>query len=419
MKKYGAVLRFADFRRIWSGVTLSMLGDGASWTALAWIAVTRGGAGALALLGILYTAPIILGGALAGLIVDRVSRRLLLITDSVVRGCAVGCLPVLAATGQLRLWELYAAAAVCGLLKILPIGIVPAVLPSLVPAELVPTAIALEVVSQGITGLAGPALGGVLIPLLGAEQVLGLAAVSFLLFAVFVRRMDDRLVRPAAPEADGRSSRSSWVPVFRLLGRDRQLLAIVLALSASNVALGMLTVTQPWLAEYTFAKSARTFGLLVAVFAGAELVGSLIAGSRPAATRPMVQIGRLRVISGAGLLFLLVPSLPTVLIGQVICGWAGAMGGVPSQTVRFNRTPPELWARTMTLMRTLILGAIPLGSVIAGPLLAGGRYRTAVLVMAALSGLPGLALLFCFRSRTPVPAATTDVTDVVAGRQVV
>ncbi len=95
---------------------------------MSWIAVTAGGAGSLTALGLF--APIVLGGLLTGRIIDRFSRRRLLITDSTVRGFVMLSIPVLASLHHLALWNLYTVAAVYGLLKILPIGIFPTVSPT-------------------------------------------------------------------------------------------------------------------------------------------------------------------------------------------------------------------------------------------------------------------------------------------------
>jgi MFS family permease len=395
VRAYLTVLRIPDLRKLWTGSLISLLGDGASWIAMAWLAVSAGGAGALAVLGACYSAPILVGGVLAGKVVDRMSRRWLLVFDSLVRAAVMLAIPVLAVVGLFELWHIYVAAAVFGLFKILPIGIVPAVLPELVPQRQLPTAIALEAVATGAAGLAGPALGGVLIPIIGAYWVLAIDAASYIVFAVLVLRMKARLGRPALrrEEVDSLASRGSWVPVIRFVLHDRVMLIILIAFSTFNVALGMLIVSQPWLVHDRLAGGATLLGVIVGTFAAAELAGYLIAGAIRPAVRPMARIGQLQILSGAALLLFLGANPYLILIGQVMCGLPSALFTVSSQTVRYQRTPEHLRARTMTLMRTVMLGAIPIGSVLAGPLLASGHYTTLVLVMALLAGGPGLLVL--------------------------
>jgi MFS family permease len=410
VKAYLDVLRIADFRKLWLGAVISLIGDGSSWIAMSWIAVTTGGAGSLTVLGLCYFAPIVVGGPLAGKIVDRFSRRLVLVADSVVRGLVMLSIPLLALAGQLASWHLYVVAAVYGLLKILPIGIIPAVIPDLVPERKLGTAIALEAVAASATGLVGPAIGGALIPLVGAHWVLAVDAASYFVFALAVLSMKARLDRPVQTAGDDPAARSSWKPVMTFIRTDRVMLVITITFTLFNIAMGMLIVAQPWLAHERLPGGATMLGVLVGVLAAADMTGSLVAGMIRPAVRPMLRIGLLQLVAGGGLLLLLGANPALVLAGEVVCGLPAALLIVSSQAVRYERTPKELRGRTMTLMRTLMLSALPAGSLIAGPLLQSGGYTAMVLVMAALAGVPGLLILLYVRdsvvnARTPEPVA--------------
>ncbi|KPI30367.1 MFS transporter [Streptomyces sp. NPDC048253] len=404
MRVYASVLRIPDYRKLWFGAVISLLGDGATWTALAWIAVSTGGAGTLGVLGVCYSAPVLLGGLLAGKVVDRFSRRKLLVFDSLVRGAAMLAVPLLYVTDVLDPWHLYVVAAVFGLFKIIPIGIIPAVLPDLVPKKQLPTAIALEAVAYGAAGMLGPALGGLLIPLIGGYWVLALDCVSYLVFAGLVLSLKARLDRPGAgAETTGdrngvSTERSSWRPVVAFVVRDRVMLVITITFTIFNVAMGMLIVAQPWLAHERLPGGATMLGVLVGGLAGAEMIGSLIAGAIKPAVRPMLRIGLLQVISGSGLLLLLGANPVLILVGQVVCGLPAMLMTVSSQSVRYQRTPEVLRGRTMTLMRTLMHSAYPLGAIVAGPLLAGDHYTVVVLAMAVAAGAPGLLTLGLVRN---------------------
>jgi len=162
--------------------------------------------------------------------------------------------------------------------------------------------------------------------------------------------------------------------------------------------LGALTVIQPWLAHDRLIGGPQMLGLLVGVLAGAEMVGSLIAGAIRPALRPMLQIGLLQILAGAGLLFLLGVNPAMVLIGEVVAGLPAMLLTVSSQTVRYQRTPEHLRARTLTLMRTLMLGAFPVGAALAGPFLASGHYSQLILLLAVVAGAPGLLSVIFVRN---------------------
>src|SRR5688572_27704129 len=104
MRAYLAVLRIPDYRLLWIGLVLNLLGDGATFAAMAWITVDRAGAAGLGVLGVCFTLPVLLGGAIIGPLLDRFSRRKLLIYDSVFRAFAVAAIPLLSALGVMQMW---------------------------------------------------------------------------------------------------------------------------------------------------------------------------------------------------------------------------------------------------------------------------------------------------------------------------
>ncbi len=171
------------------------------------------------------------------------------------------------------------------------------------------------------------------------------------------------------------------------------MLVITVAFTAFNVAIGMLLVAQPWLAHERLPGGAIMLGALGGVLACAELDRLDIAGAIRPAVRPMLRIGLLQFVAGAGLLLLLQADPITVMMGEVVCGVPAALLVVSSQAVRYARTPEALRGRTMTLMWTLMLSALPVGSVIGGPLLAADDYTVMVLVMALLAAVPGILSL--------------------------
>lgn len=397
MGAYVAVLRIADYRRLSLGLMLSLLGDGASFVALAWIAADLGGAGALGVLGVAYTLPVIFGGVVVGPLLDRFSRRHILVVDSVFRALVVASVPALHTLGALADWHIYVVAGFYGLLKIIPLGAVPTVVPELVPAERLQAASALEHIAVGVGGIAGPALGAALIAGIGVHNVLVLDAVTYLVFALLILRIRTPLGRPeraAGPVRD----RGGWMPVLRLLRRDRFLLFIILSFTAFNVSAGALLVALPWLARFEFADGPGILALLLAATAVAELIGALVSGGLKTSDRQMLRIGLLQFGAGAAYLLLLSPSLSLILAGLVISGVLAGPMTVLSGVVRMTRIPDPLRGRTMTLSRTMMTGAMPAGSALAGALLAADLYGALIVAIAVLAAVPGVLTAATFRT---------------------
>src|SRR5438067_4484042 len=203
MERYRQIFRQGSFRRFWLGFTFSVLGDAMTRVALTWYVyeATRS-ARAVGWLMLCYTGPIVVGGLLAGVLLDRFGRRNVMLADNVVRGAAVATLPLLAALGRLALWHVYAVAAIYGLLMMISLAGGPSLVPALVGGDQLATANALEMLSFTLGGVVGPPLAGLLIPAVGAPNVVLVDAVSYAAFALALAT-----VRPAGgPDAAARSA---------------------------------------------------------------------------------------------------------------------------------------------------------------------------------------------------------------------
>src|SRR5690606_1995534 len=116
----------------------------------------------------------------------------------------------------------------------------------------------------------------------------------YFVFAGAVLAMRAPLDKPPQRAGEDASDRGSWRPVLAFLRRDKVMLVITVAFSTLNVGRGMLIVMQPWLAHERLPGGAVMLGVLVSVLAGAELVGSLVAGAIRPARRPMLRMGLLQ-----------------------------------------------------------------------------------------------------------------------------
>jgi MFS family permease len=173
MRRYLRVLGKPDFRRLWTGATVSTLGDGMTFVALSWLVLARpGGTAQLGVLGICYTAPVLLGGLAVGPLLDRFDKRTVLIADCLLRAVAVASVPLADVVGSVPGWLPFVVAATYGLLKMIPLAGFPAAIPHLVDDADLDSANALESLSFSVAGVAGPATAGLLITKLSPANVL-------------------------------------------------------------------------------------------------------------------------------------------------------------------------------------------------------------------------------------------------------
>ena len=383
MHRYRRVLRAADFRRIWLGSTVSTIGDGMTFVALSWLVLAGpGGALRLGLLAVCYTAPVVLGGLAAGPILDRFDKRTVLLADCVFRACVMACIPITAALDALPTYLPFVAAAVYGLLKMLPLAGFPAAIPALVPESDLDAANALESLSFSIAAIIGPAAAGLLI---GAPDVLAIDSASFLIFALALTRVRRPLrTDPPTTPATPRTS-------LRVVARDRVTIATTIAFMLFNIAEGMLLVVAPWLARTKLTGGATTLGVLLALTATGEIIGAALAGGIRTRRSPLRAIGTVQACAAVGYLTLLATPNPVAIgAGFLLVGLLSAPMTVWAQSLRMRRIPAELHGRAFALLRTLMQGTLPLGSLLVTPFVVHGHIGVAAIVMTLIAGLPGL-----------------------------
>jgi DHA3 family tetracycline resistance protein-like MFS transporter len=158
-------LRHRDFRLLWSGMCVSLLGDGVFFVALAWqVYALSNVPTALSLVAIAMTVPTIAFLLLGGVISDRFDRRRVMLAADIARGVVVGVIAAMSLTGTLRLWHLAALAALYGAGTAFFDPSFDAVVPEILPAEALAQANALDQLVRPIAlRLAGPAVGGLVI----------------------------------------------------------------------------------------------------------------------------------------------------------------------------------------------------------------------------------------------------------------
>jgi MFS family permease len=413
MRRYLHVLSATDFRRLWMGYTVSTLGDGMSFLALSWLVLSRSdGTARLGLLGVCYTAPVLLGGLALGPLLDRFDKRTLLIGDSLLRAAVVASVPVTAALGAMPPWLPFAVAGVYGLLKMVPLAGFPASIPQLVDESDLDAANALESLGFSISNVVGPAAAGLLIAHVGAADVLLVDCASFVVFALATATVRRPLRPPAAvaaqpvPVAAQPAPGTSRPASLASLVRDRVIVATTISFMTFNVAEGMLMVAAPWLARNRLPGGATALGALLSAMAAGEVAGAALAGQRQPHRSRVRAIGLAQAIAaGAFLALLATPHQPLIGAGFFVVGLLSAPMTVWAQSLRMRRIDPALHGRAFATLRTLMQATPPLGSALVTPLLVHDRLATATVAMAVIAGLPALYLIVGVSDTSPAPTA--------------
>jgi DHA3 family macrolide efflux protein-like MFS transporter len=179
------VLKNRDFLFIWLGQLVSQLGDRMHSIALVWWVLQK--TGSAALMGTVLIAssiPAVLLGPIAGSYVDRWNRKAIIVGMDLARGAIVSWIAFLAIRGTLEVWQLLVATAAMAIGSIFFGPAVSATIPNLVRRDEITRANSLsQMVAQG-SGILGPAVGGVLVAVLGVGGVFLLNGVSFIISGI-------------------------------------------------------------------------------------------------------------------------------------------------------------------------------------------------------------------------------------------
>jgi MFS family permease len=173
------------FALLWTGQTVSRLGDRLYTIALAWWVLQKtGSATAMGTVLIFSSIPNVLFVLLGGVTVDRFSRTRIMLIADLLRGSIVTLLAVLASTAALEVWHIYIASIFFGLVAAFFQPAYTALVPETVPSEMLPSANSLTALSRNLTGIAGPVLGAATVALGGPSGAFALDAGSFFLSAL-------------------------------------------------------------------------------------------------------------------------------------------------------------------------------------------------------------------------------------------
>jgi len=386
------VLRDGSFRNFWVAFTLSGVGDAMTKTALIWyVFETTRSAPAVGLLLLVYAGPVTVGGFVAGYLLDRFDRRTIIVLDGVVRGLVVASVPVAAATGHLMLWHVYLVAGLYGFLFMVGLAGVPSLIPSLVRNDQLTAANSLETLGFTVSGVAGPALAGLLIAGIGAPYVLAIDAVTYFVFVLALATMRLHAVE-YAEEGGVPAPAYRLADAFKLLLGNPVLLSTTLMFMAFNAGEGFLNVWLPVHASaISAANGAQLYGILLTVIAVGETVGALTAGSMPGGLPEGRLICIAQALAGLSLALALVgPHTWSTVLALFLLGFFSAPMTAWAQTLRMRVIPPRLHGRSFALLRTLMQASSPAFSGIGGVLLPAVGLTAMLALSAGLIGGPGL-----------------------------
>lgn len=374
--------RNRDFMLLWTGQVVSTVGSRASSVAFPLLVLALTGSPSKAgLVAFAQTLPFPILFLVAGIVVDRVDRKRLLLVADGVRALAFGSLVVALAAGRVAFAHILAVAFVEGAFFVFFRLAESAALPRVVPQEQLPSAVAQNQARDQGAELAGAPLGGFLF---GLDRVLPFAfdAVSYaigFLTLLFVR----------APLQEDREPRTTRVHEevaegFRVTWREPFIRAIVILVGGSNFAFNALFLVLIVRAR-DLGASAALVGAMFALLGAGALLGAVVA---PAVTRHVparyVIVGILWAWGVYPLVLVALPNALALGIAGAVAGIGGPIFNVVLSAYRYALVPDRLLGRVGSVVMLVAWGTIPLGGIAAGFLLEALGAAWSMIVLAGV-----------------------------------
>jgi MFS family permease len=324
--------------------------------------LTHGSGWALGVTTGLQFLPLLLFSLWGGVIADRYPKRTILMATQALMGGLALALGLLALTGAVRIWHVYALAFALGMVTVVDNPTRQAFAVEMVGRRGMPNAIALNSAVFNLARIVGPAVAGLVIAALGTPAAFLVNAASYGAVLIGLKLMRPSELHPANPVPRARGQLRAGLSFVRQ--RKRLWMPLVLIFFVSTFGMNF-QVTTALMSREVFHTGAGRFGIASAVYALGALGGALLAARRAQPTLRLVVVTSL-AFSVLDVATGLMPDYWTFLLMLLPTGLAVLSFTTAANSTTQLGTTPEMRGRVMGLYLLVFLGGTPLGSPLAG-----------------------------------------------------
>jgi MFS family permease len=395
-----------NYRRYFAGQAISLSGTWMQMAAQAWLVLTlTGSATTLGLIVALQTLPILLLGPYGGVIADRVDKRRTMIFLQAMMGLQALALGILTVTGEVKVWQIGALAALLGLNNAFENPARQSFMLEMVGSEHLRNAVSLNSVLVNVARTIGPALAGILIATVGEGVCFLVNAASFVAVIASLATLDRSAIHPSPPAGRGPGQLREGL---RYVRSERELAIPLLMMALVGTLAYEFQVTLPVMARQGLHVGATGYGFMTAAMgAGAVVGGLLVAAVGRTGLRPLVlAAGAFGTVIA---LAALAPSLPIELVALALVGWASISFMATGNSTLQLSADPSMRGRVMSLWFVAFQGSTPIGGPFVGWVMvwAGARAGLGVgaitCILVAFVGLLALRGVAPFTRRDTAP----------------
>lgn len=385
-----------NFRLLWMGENVSLLGDQFYFVALPWLVFQMTGSslafGTILMVGGIPRAIFtLIGGAVA----DRFSPRPVMIVSNLMRFFIIVLLTLIVAGDAEQLWMLYVITLVFGVVDAFFHPAYRAIIPQIVNKTELKASNSLMLSTSQLASVAGPGLAGVMVHSVGVAASFAFDAATFLFTSVMLVLMAPLVALQKEARLAVSTARTGLTgeigEMLSTIRHEKRLATLVGVIAAINLLFtGPLVVGSATLSRVRFSEGSAAFGAMLSAFAIGMLMGTIVAGvihpRRPglASLLGVALEGVLMVIIGCTSILVLTCGL------WVVIGCGAGFGNVNAVTLTQRYVPPNMMGRVMSLLVLAEVGLNPISNALAGVV---GDLSVTALFVGAGSLLTLVALL--------------------------
>ena len=352
-----------NFRLYFLGQTISNIGSWLQSLAVTWLVLeTTNRSDQLGIAVALQFLPMLLLGAPAGVLADKIDNRRLLIATSIASGLVAATLGAIVASGHASLGWIYALTLMLGIVLAVERPAMQSFVFELVGPALLPKAVAANSSINPVSRLVGPALAGVLIATVGVEACFSINAVSYLVViaALVALRRDDLLIRPHLGTAKGKLREG-----FRYVRTHPDVARPLLVMTLVGTVAYNFPTTLPSMVRFGFHRGAGSAGIVMSVSAIGSIIGGIyVAGIKPHPRRTLAFA--LTGLAATLLALSVMPGYWPFVAVSIAMGFASASYQSVTTIVLQQATDPAMQGRIMALHQMALFGSTPIGALLMG-----------------------------------------------------
>ncbi|HEU4627947.1 MAG TPA: MFS transporter [Steroidobacteraceae bacterium] len=394
-----------NYRLYFLGQLVSLTGNWMQQVALIWLTYRiTDSTFMLGLITFSGQVPLLVLSPLGGVLSDRLDRRTLLLRTQWLALCHAMLLATLAFTVPLQAWTLVCLATLLGLINGVDQPVRQSFVAELVEkAEDIPNAVALNSVVIHATRFVGPAIGGIVVGLVGERMCFLLNALSFLGMIAALRA-----IRPRAVTRHRHRVLEALRSGFQYTYAHQHIRALLFIVMVMGF-FGMAPITLlPWFAKKVFAGDAQAFGFLTAAAGIGSCIGALFLASRRDAAVIDRNISRCTLIAALAVLaFSFTSPFWLAVTELMVLGFCTINVVSASNALIHLMVDDQMRGRVMSIFTVAFFGIAPVGSLAAGTASQVVSPRTALLVCAVLIFAAGAFVRFALKPGYPAGAASS------------